>query len=74
MNATSMTRILVQHSGNRLFLTEEDEWSPCFEAARTFKNTSEAVLHCSRRHIDQAHVLMTFGEKQYDCVLRFQSR
>lgn len=74
MNATAITRILIQHSGSRLFLTGEDEWTPSFDAARNFKNTSEAVLHCSRQHIDQAHVLMTFGEKRYDCVLRFQSR
>ncbi len=63
-------RILVQNCQTKYFLQSRTAWVAHEKEAMKFDSSSQALFFCLQHHIGEVHILLKFGEPQYDVCLR----
>jgi hypothetical protein len=65
----SFMRILVQHKGTGLYVTDEGTWHKDFRTARDFASTSSASEFCRERGLQDVHIALKFEGGLIDITL-----
>ena len=63
--------VVIQDLESRLYLKNLDSWTQDIKQAMDFKHIHDATLFASKARLSNCHIVMSFGDPQYDVTIRY---